>query len=232
MAVTAQSVLKHVSVDVLQDSSNVHWDINQLVRYLNRVQQMVGIWRPDLFIEKRAHALSAGVRQTLPSGYLRALDFLCNTSGRAVSVPPNGRALMDAQKPTWRSDTQSDTIYHVFYDPREPLAYEVWPPATSLASLDVKLQKAITAISEPGTPNKTYTDVTGNLSIVDDPMWTAIADGVCYLAFAKDAAHASQAGRAVAYAQAMAQVLGIEPQQAMQLGAKTDNDSPVPATAG
>lgn len=232
MSVTAQSVLKHVSVDVLQDSSNVKWDINQLVRYLNRVQQMVGIWRPDLFIEKRSHALSAGVRQTLPSGYIRALDFLNNTvSGRAVSVPPNGRALMDAQKPLWRADTQATDVLHVFYDPREPLAYDVWPPATDSSSLEVKLQKAITAITEPGTPNKTFADVSGNLSIVDDPMWTAIADGVCYLCYAKDANHASQMQRAVGHAQAMAQVLGIELQQAMQLGAKTDSNAATPATA-
>lgn len=228
MTVTAQSVLKHVSVDVLQDVGNKKWPIAQLVRYLNRVQQLAGIFRPELFIEKRAHALAAGVRQTLPSGYVRPIDFLCNTSGRAVTMPANGRALMDAQKPNWRSDAQSETIYHVFFDAREPLAYDVWPPAAVGASLDVKLQKAITPIAEPAA-NLTWSSVTGDLSIVDDPMWTALADGVCYLAYAKDAQHAAQGSRAATHLQAMAAVLGSEMKQALQAGPMTDTAAPVPA---
>jgi hypothetical protein len=230
MSVSAQSVLKHVSVDVLVDPTNKKWVIDQLVRYLNRIQQMVGIWRPDLFIEKKTMALTAGVRQTLPTGYVRALEFLSNTSGRAVTMPPNGRALMDAQKPTWRNDAQASEILHVFPDAREPLAFDVWPPADSSASLEVKLQKAITPIAEPGT-NKTFADVTGDLSIVSDPMWTAVADGICFLAYAKDAQHAAQSSRAMFHAQAMSTVLGIELQQALEAGPKTDNATPAPAAS-
>lgn len=230
MTVLAKDALKHVSVDVLVDPSNKKWVIDQLVRYLNRIQQMVGIWRPDLFIEYRSLALVAGARQTLPTGYVRALEFLSNTSGRAVTVPANGRALMDAQKPKWRNDSQASEILHVFPDAREPLAFEVWPPAAEGASLEVKLQKAITPIAEPGA-GKTYSDVTGNLSIVSDPMWTAVADGICFLAYAKDAQHAAQSSRAMFHAQAMATVLGIELQQALQAGPKTDNATPAPAAS-
>jgi hypothetical protein len=219
MSVTALSVLKHVAVDMLSDPSSKRWSINQLVRYTNRVQQTIGILRPDLFIEKRAHALSAGVRQTLPSGYVRAIEFLCNTSGRSLTAPSDGRAMMDLQSPEWREDAQSATIYHVFYDVREPLAYEVWPPASSSASLDVKLQKTITAIAEPGTPNKTYADVTGNLSLIDDSMWMAVADGVAFLAYFLDSQYANQP-RAMAYAQSMASLLGVELSKAIELGPK------------
>jgi hypothetical protein len=229
MSVTAQSTLKHVAIDMLNDAASARWTIDMLVRYLNRTQQMIGTLRPDLFIEKRAHALAAGVRQTLPSGYVRALDFLCNTSGRAVSVPPNGKALMDAQKATWRNDTQSDTIYHVFYDPREPLSYDVWPPATSSASLDVKLQKVITAISEPNA-GQTYANVTGNLSLVDDSMWPAVAEGVAMLAYFLDANFAN-ASKAAAHAQAMDGLLGAEVSKAMGFGPQTDGPTPTPATA-
>jgi hypothetical protein len=230
MTVTAQSVLKHVSVDVLVDATNKKWKIDQLVRYLNRIQQLIGVWRPDAFIEKRTHTLVAGYRQTLPTGYHRALEFLSNTSGRAVSMPANGLSLMDAQRPSWRNDPQALEVLHVFYDVREPLAYLVWPPAKLGAVLDVKLQKAITPIAEPD-PAGTWEDVTGDLSLVDDQLWQAVADGICYLAYAKDAQHAAQGARAMFHAQAMTTVLGIELKQAMEAGPKTDNASPAPAAS-
>jgi hypothetical protein len=229
MAVTAQSVLKHVAVDMLSDAASKKWTIDQLVRYLNRVQQMIGAWRPDLFIEKRSHAQVAGTRQTLPSGYVRALDFLSNTDGSAVTMPPNCRAMLDAQNRNWRNDPDSDTIYHVMYDPREPLAYDVWPPATTDASLEVKLQKAITAITEPSV-GQTYANVTGNLSLVDDSVWGAVAHGVAFLAYLLDSAYAKP-DRAMAHAQAMAQLLDIEMSKALELGPKTDGTTPAPATS-
>jgi hypothetical protein len=47
MTVTAQSVLKHVSIDVLVDATNKKWAIAQLVRDLNRIQQLPGSSGPS-----------------------------------------------------------------------------------------------------------------------------------------------------------------------------------------
>jgi hypothetical protein len=230
MAISAQSVIKGVSIDVLQDPSNKKWTADQLVRYLNRVQRVIGILKPDAFVSTQDVPLAAGTRQQLPEGYVRMLGVVSNTSGRACTLLANGRALLDAQIPDWRSGKQVSAIEHVMYDPREPLFFEAYPPAASSgASLRLKLQKTITDIAEPGA-NKTWADVSGDLSTVDDLLGPAHAEGVCWLAYTKDAQHAAQASRATTHAQTMAMLLGVELRALMALAPPPD--PPLPDSQG
>lgn len=210
MAVTALSVLKQVALDVLVDPSSRKWQIDQLVRYLNRIQRVVSIVRPDAFLLTQSIELAAGYRQSLPAGYVRLLGATHNTaSGKRITMPVNCRAILDAQVPNWRAGTQRDDVQHVIYDVRDPLFFDVYPPATASAAITGQLQKGVTDISEPGA-NLTYANVSGNLSITDDLVAPAIVEGICWLAYAKDAQHAAQAQRATTHVQNMAAALGVE----------------------
>ncbi len=220
MAVTAKSVLKDVSIDILVDATNKKWTAAQLVRFLNRISRIVAVIRPDAYLSKQTITLAAGARQQLPSGYIRLLGVTHNTdSGKAITMPPDCRNLLDAQLPAWRAATQRDDIEHVMYDVREPLYFDVYPPASSSASIQAQLQKAITDIAEPAA-NTTWNDVVGNLSITDDLVAPAMVEGVAWLAYSKEAQHAAQEARATAHAQNMAAALGVELKSLMELGAQ------------
>lgn len=228
MTVTAQSVIQSVVLDTLQDPTSKKWPVDQLVRYLNDGQGVVATIRPDAFIDLHTMTLAAGSRQTLPDGYLKLIEPVGNHAGRSISVPAGGTRLMDAQMPGWRQSPQKSTILHVFYDERDLLHFDTWPPAEASTEIDLKLLKAPTPIEEPGADTD-WTDVNGDLSVVDDLLALALKDYVLFRCYMKDAQHAAQSARASTHAQLFASALGVEVQVLLATGPQTDTAVKAPA---
>jgi hypothetical protein len=208
MSITAQSVI-HRATDILQDKTSVRWTADELVRWLNDAQREVALYRPDAFSTYGAIALSAGTRQTLPVGSVKLIDIVSNTSGAKTAVRQISRRALDEQTPDWHSLTGVTTIKHFMYDPRDPLAFYVYPPAAaSGASLNAVYAVYPTDVTEP-TAGADYTAVTGNIN-VKDVFANCMLDYVLYKAYSKDSEYAGNAARAMAHYEAFANALGIE----------------------
>lgn len=208
MATTAKSVIQRVS-DTLQDPTCVRWSAAELVRYLNDGQLDMLVLRPDALSVVESCPLVAGARQTLPTGAAKLLDVIRNTGGSKTSIRECRRQLLDAQLPSWESLPGSTDIKHFMYDPREPLAFYVYPPAAaSGASVEARFAKYPAKLAEPAA-GATHADVIGNLSVLD-MFANALTDYIVYRAYLKDAEYGVNSELTRSHYGMYANALGIE----------------------
>lgn len=208
MAIAAQSIIRRVA-ETLQDLTAVRWSTAELVRYLNDGQRELGTYRPDAVSTNATVNLTVGAKQTLPADGFKLLDILRNetaNSKRAVRLV--NRQLMDAHIPNWYSQTPSLEVQHFLYDPRDPLVFYVYPPASAGAAVYMIYAAHPAGVAEPAD-GTTYTAVSGNIN-VPDIYANALMDYVLYRAFAKDAEYAGNAARATAHYQAFVNALTVE----------------------
>jgi hypothetical protein len=231
MTVSAQSVIKTVHVDILQDSTCSKWPISELCRYFNQGQREIVMFRPDACTKRVTLALTAGYKQTLPTGGSLLIDVICNTGGnkRAVKMPKDGRAIIDSQVANWRSAAQQTEILEAYYDERDPLHFEVFPPANSSSSLEIvhaAIPTDITEASDPGT----YSDVTGNMDL-QDKFQGALIQMIIFHAFYKDAKYAAQSARANAALTAAANLLQVDIKTMQAYMARSDDMQGAPVSS-
>ncbi len=218
MATTAQSILQRVT-EALFDRTSVKWTVDRLVRYLNDGQRDIVTLRPDAMNTSTDLALVAGAKQALPADGEKLIDVLANATGSKRACTKVDRALLDNQIPGWRGLTGATEILHWLYDPREPKAFEVYPPAASGASLMIEYAKRPTDIAEPAA-GSLYTAVTGDIS-VGDLFGNALQDYILYRCHAENTQYA-QPARAQAHYAAFGNALGVELQATVSLGAASD----------
>lgn len=209
MTISAQSVIRR-AVDTIQDTTNVRWPVNELVRYLNDGQREVALYRPDSTVTNATVTCVAGTKQALPSGGAKLMDVVRNVASTSnkKSVRMVNREILDAQIPGWHGLTPSVNIVHFMYDARDPLNFYVYPPATTSAQVDIVYSAYPTDITEPAD-GASYDDVTGNLS-VPDIYSNVVLDYILYRAYSKDSEYAGNVNRAQAHYAAFANALGVE----------------------
>lgn len=209
MTITAQSVIRR-SVETLQDSTSVRWPISELVRYLNDGQREVVLYRPDAMVTNAVVTCIAGTRQTLPSAGAKLIEIVRNVAATSAkkAVRMINREILDAQTPGWHGLTGVVDITHFMYDPRDPKTFYVYPPATTLAQLDVVYAAYPTDIAEPAD-GTLYGSVSGNISL-PDIYGNVLGDYILYRAYSKDSEYAGNAQRAQAHYAAFGNALGIE----------------------
>lgn len=208
MTIPAQSIIRRV-VETLQDPTSVRWPVSELVRYLNDAQREIILHRPDAAITSTSVPLLAGTRQSLPAGGTKLVEVLRNTGGNKRAVRMVNREILDAQLPGWHSQPGATEILHFMYDPREPRAFHVYPPASaSGASLEVSYASMPADIAEPAE-GALYTAVAGNFAL-PDIYANACQDYTLYRAYSKDSEYAGNAARAQAHYGAFANALSIE----------------------
>jgi len=212
MALTAQSIILR-AVGVLQDTTSIRWPANELVRWLNDGQREVVMYRPDSMTTTTTITLAAGTRQTIsaltpsPAKLIEITRNMASTSTKqAVRLVP--RQILDAQTPGWHNLTGAVNILHYMFDPRDPKAFYVYPPATTSAQLEVTYAAFPTDVTEPAD-GALYSAVTGNVSI-PDIYGNALLDYILYRAYSKDSEYAGNAQRAQASYAAFANTLGVE----------------------
>lgn len=209
MTTTAQSVIRRAA-ETLQDLGAVRWSTAELVRYLNDGQREILMYRPDVYATSATLALVAGAKQTLPDTAAKLLDVTRNsaTTSAKKTVRLIKRSLLDSQVPDWHVATASVDTVHYMYDPVTPRIFYVYPPATTLARLDVVVAQYPTDLTEPAD-NTTYTAVTGNIGVTD-VLASALASYVVARAYMKDSELAGNAARAQAHYALFTGALGAD----------------------
>lgn len=203
--VTVQSIIDKAEI-LLQDTTNVRWSAAELVDWLNDGQREVALHKPESTAKNIAVILTAGsTKQALPTDGISLLRITRNM-GAGGTTPGDGirlvqRADMDAQVPTWHSDTNTaGKIKHYVFDPRDPKTYYVYPKAPATAWY---VELAYSAV--PGDC------VAGGTIHLDDIYANALLDYVLYRAYSKDA-ETGNGQRAIAHYTAFANALGVKSQ--------------------
>jgi hypothetical protein len=221
MTITAQSII-HRATDLLQDQTSVRWPANELVRWLNDAQRAVIKVRPDSMNTTTAFRCSEGSRQTLKSSTATAgTSALAPAPAKLIEITRNlaatsakkavrevARGIMDAQTPGWHNLPATVDIQHFMFDPRDPLTFYTYPPATSAAELELMYAAYPTDITEPAE-GTTYTAVIGSLSL-PDIYADDVLNLILYRAYSKDSEYAGNAERASGYMQMVTASLGAE----------------------
>jgi hypothetical protein len=208
MPITAQSIVRRC-VETLQDATSIRWPVAELVRYLNDAQREIIVYRPDAMVTNASRALSAGTRQTVPTGGTKLIEVVRNTAGNKKAIRLCAREILDAQSPGWHNLAGVTEIVHFMFDPRDPQTFYVYPPAAaSGASVDLVYSAVPTDVTEPAAGTD-YTSVTGNIS-VPDIYGNVVQDYILYRAYMKDAGYAGNDARAASRYAAFANALGIE----------------------
>jgi hypothetical protein len=207
MAINAKDVI-HQAVDLLQDTTSIQWPAPELVRWLNAGQRQIIVHRPDALNKAATMTCVAGTKQTLPADAAELIEVVRNNTGISKRVVRScDRSALDAQIPGWHALTGKDEIRHFMYDPREPKAFWVYPPATASAVLDINYAANPTDIAEPA-PGSIWSDVVGTISVADK-FANALVDYIMYRASFKEGGTQNLA-KASAYAQTFAGALGID----------------------
>ncbi|NIF85362.1 hypothetical protein F3J24_17770 [Comamonas sp. Tr-654] len=208
MPIAAKDVIQR-GVVTTQDTTSIRWPVGEWVRYLNDGQREIMLHRPDAFNKSAVIDCVAGTKQALPADGAKLIDVQRNstaTSKRAVRIC--SREILDAQMPNWHSIPGAAEIVHFMYDPREPKAFWVYPPATIAAKLEVNYSATPTDIAEPAAGSD-YTAVVGDISVADIYA-NSLLDYMLYRVYLKDADYAGNGARAQAHYAAFATALGID----------------------
>jgi len=226
MPISAKSIVKRAT-DISQDKTSIRWPADEWVRWLNDGQREVAIYRPDAFTAYSSIALVAGTRQSLPATAVKLIDIPNNTGGTKAAVRMIPRRLLDEQNPDWHSLAGVATIKHFMYDPRDPRAFYVYPPASEGAAVNAIYAVYPTDIAEPAA-GATFDDVVGNVNVVDI-FTNALLDYMLYRAYLKDSDYAGNAARSQAHYAAFANTLGIEIKATMTVAPMVNNPGAAPA---
>jgi hypothetical protein len=194
MAVTADTILKRVRTQLIDELEQKRWTDDELLRWLSDGQRTLVALDPALGETTDRMQLAVGTKQTLPPNAFMLLDIKNNlgldgdTPGRVVTVI--SRENLDRVDPNWHASRRSDVTFHYIYDPKQPKTFYVYPPSTGVAFLD---------ISAAYTPPD-FADLTTEM-VVPDLYQTALFDYVMFRAHQKDSDYASGEGKAGVYLQ-------------------------------
>lgn len=206
MTTPAANIIRRAA-DILKDATGIRWPADELVRWLNDGQLEVARQRPDQVAQIVPTGLVAGFRQTLPASALKLIDIPCNSAAPKAAIRQVDRKDMDVLDPAWRAATASAVVKHFIYDDRTPLLFEVWPPATVAAQVDLCVAVRPVDVAVPSTAD--YASVTGSIGVPD--LWAnALVDYVLYRAFSKDSETTANAARAAGCWQAFGSAIGAD----------------------
>jgi hypothetical protein len=140
---------------------------------------------------------------------LRLIDVVCNkaVSSTKGAVRLISRKILDDQRRNWHDlAAKSVDIEYFMFDPRLPKEFQVYPPATTAAQLEVLYASVPTGHTVSGQA------VPDEVIKIDDSYANCMVDYVLYRAYSKDAEYAANSQRAMAHLQAMQASLGVKTQ--------------------
>jgi len=224
MTTTAQSIIQRAT-DLLQDQTSIRWPVRELIRWLNDAQRSIVKARPDAMNTTATVTLAAGTRQDLdnmsltppPAKLIEITRNMAATSTKGAVTLIN-RKILDAQTPGWHNVTSGVNVIHYMFDGRDPKTFYVYPPATTLAQLELMYSAYPTDIADVAD-GVTYTAVTGNLSL-PDIYADDVLNLVMYRAYSKDSEYAGDPNKAAAYLQMVTASLGAEVAATVAVGPK------------
>lgn len=217
MTITAQSIILDAQT-TLQDPNGTRWTATELVRHLNRSQRDIHVARQDTTATTASVSLSAGFRQTIPANAASLIDIPCNTNGAAITKI--SKLQLDAVMPGWRTGTQRSAVKHFMYELTHPRQFEVYPPVLANVLVDLEYSAYPTDVGAPSGDGKSYTTVSGNISLGDH--WTtALLSMVLHYAYAKDAEYGGNKALSDSYLQKAEALLGTQVQSTASVAPKS-----------
>ena len=207
MTIKAKHILQRV-VRELNDETSVRWTTPELVRYFNDGQRDIVTHRPDATNTRINHPLVAGAKQTLPPQGTKLIDINANTTGNKAAVTRVESKILDAQIRNWRNLPGKLEVLHYTYDIRQPLVFEVYPPAIEGAILDIEISASPADIAEPAE-GSTFNDVAGDFAM-SDLFSNALQNYILYRCYRKDTEYTANPQRAATFYAAYANDLGVE----------------------
>lgn len=114
---------------LLNDTAGARWSDAEICMWIADGQTELVTLKPNAYTKLAAHTLAAGSRQSFSAGDAHMiLDVVRNTGGNAITVTP--RETLDMVAPNWHNTTGS-AVENYCFDPREPLAFWVYPGKAS-----------------------------------------------------------------------------------------------------
>lgn len=203
---------------ILQDS-NVRWPRLELQRWLNESYLSIVLLRPDANAKCATFTCAAGSKQTLtassggfPSA-IRLFDIKRNLASASTKkvVRVVAQSVLDDQRPSWHTETQTVNIQHYTYDPRNPKDFYVYPPAASTAQLEVVYVDTPSAHALSDTQLDPANSNTAVI-LLDDIYLGPITDWILYRAYSKDAEYGANEARASSAFQTFNAAIGTKTQ--------------------
>jgi hypothetical protein len=192
---------------ILQDSTNVRFPNDELLKFFNDAQKEVVLHRPDANMQNvNNFTCVAGSKQTIPTTGLRLVDVVRNVGGRAITQVD--RKILDETLPNWHETTADSTrkIEHFIFDPADPKHFYVYPKATTAFQLEIVFSAAPSDISISNFSTDTTT------ISVDDVYANSLLDYILYRAYQKDSEFAGNAQRSMMHYQGFTNALGVKTQ--------------------
>lgn len=192
---------------ILQDSTNVRFPNDELLKFFNDAQKEVVLHRPDANMQNvNNFTCVAGSKQTIPTTGLRLVDVVRNVGGRAITQVD--RKILDETLPNWHETTADSTrkIEHFIFDPADPKHFYVYPKATTAFQLEIVFSAAPSDISISN-----FSTDTSTIS-VDDVYANSLLDYILYRAYQKDSEFAGNAQRSMMHYQGFTNALGVKTQ--------------------
>lgn len=125
---TAQDYIDHVRDTLFDPAPGAAWSDKELIRYLNLAMTAIVALKPNARPISTTLALDPGVDQVLPDNAVIFMDAFRTKGGSAVTV----QSLHEVSRTQdFTSINSSDTVEYVFFDPRIPTHFRVFPPADS-----------------------------------------------------------------------------------------------------
>lgn len=180
-------------VTLLNDESSVRWKRVELQNYLNDGYKAIVQIRPDANSLTAVVTLTAGIYQAPAiTGLIRVLDIQRNVAATSTkeAIHPIDKKVLDSMVPGWSNSTQSVNITHWMPDAVTPTKFLVYPPATSLAQVDV----LYSAIPSPHALSEAQLDPAGANTTeisLNDSFVPALVDYILYRAHSKDSTASS-----------------------------------------
>lgn len=200
---------------LLVDTTATRWAATELQYWLNDSYREIINIRPDANTQTGTHTCAAGYRQDITTGFataLKLLDVISNVAATSnkKSVRLVDRRALDDQRPGWYTETATVNIEKYMYDQRLSTEFLVYPPATTLAQLEV----LYSVVPTPHTLTALQLVDPTNTEVIkiNDSYANAILDYILYRAYTKDSDQPNNAARAVAHYQAFQASLGVKNQ--------------------
>ncbi|BBL74178.1 DUF6682 family protein [Methylomagnum ishizawai] len=136
--VAAATVIDDDIAPALNDDAATVWSAAERLAALNQAVLAVVAARPDQFAVMEDVALVPGWRQTLPSGGMAFIDL--------PGVQRRDLEKTTRMNPGWRSTPATAMPTAVFFDPRSPRNFMVFPPATGVGKVPLIYSKTPAAL--------------------------------------------------------------------------------------